>query len=83
MQESAGKNIIGYRGWSTLREISEAFTQATGIEAECIMLAKGQSNIPIPPELGLELDDNWAYYNEFGYEGRDDPTIIHPKDVSS
>jgi hypothetical protein len=47
------------------------------------MLPKGQSHIPVPPELGLELDDNWAYCNEFGYEGRDDPTIIHPKDVSS
>ncbi|KAJ5763046.1 NmrA-like family protein [Penicillium manginii] len=83
VQESAGKNIIGYREWASLREISKAFAQATGAEAESIQLEKGQSNIPLPNELRLELDDNWAYCNEFGYEGRDDPTIIHPKDLDS
>jgi hypothetical protein len=82
LQENAGKNVIGYREWITLRELADAFTQATGIKAEYIMLPNGQSNIPLPPDLQLELDDNWAYCNEFGYEGRDDPTIIHPKDVS-
>lgn len=83
VQEDAGKNIISYREWSTLREISQAFAQATDRRTECIMLPKGQSEVPLPPTLTLELDDNWAYCNEFGYEGRDDPTIIHPKDVSS
>ncbi|KAL3481322.1 hypothetical protein BJX99DRAFT_218798 [Aspergillus californicus] len=83
VQEAAGKNVIAYREWSSLRELSKAFAQVTGIEAECIVLEKGQSNIPLPPDLRLELDDNWAYCNEFGYEGRDDPTIIHPKDLDS
>jgi hypothetical protein len=82
VQEAAGKKVIAYREWSSLRELSKAFAQATGIEAECIKLEKGESNLPLPPDLGRELDDNWAYCNEFGYEGRDDPTIIHPKDVS-
>ncbi|KAJ5607025.1 NmrA-like family protein [Penicillium hordei] len=83
VQESAGKNIIGYREWSSLRELSKAFSQATGIEAECILSPKGQSKVPLPSELQLELDDNWAYCNEFGYEGRDDPTLIHPKELDS
>ncbi|KAL5340303.1 hypothetical protein BJX70DRAFT_396814 [Aspergillus crustosus] len=83
VQEAAGKKLIGYRAWSSLRELSEAFTQATGIAAECILLEKGQSHIPLPPDLVAELDDNWAYCNEFGYEGRDDPAIIHPKDLDS
>lgn len=83
MQESAGKNIIGYREWGSLREISKAFAEATGAETECIQLPRGQSRVPLPSELQLELDDNWAYCNEYGYEGRDDPTIIHPKEVSS
>ncbi|KAJ5758020.1 uncharacterized protein N7511_006714 [Penicillium nucicola] len=81
VQEGAGKNVIGHRAWCTLRELSEAFSQASGTGAECVMLHKGQSHVPVPPELSIELDDNWAYCNEFGYEGRDDPTIIHPKDV--
>ncbi|KAJ5816529.1 NmrA-like family protein [Penicillium robsamsonii] len=83
VQEPAGKNLIGYREWSSLREISKAFSQATGVETECILLPKGQSKVPLPSELQLELDDNWAYCNEFGYEGRDDPSIIHPKDLDS
>jgi hypothetical protein len=82
VQEAAGKSVIAYREWSSLRELSRAFEQATGIKAECIRLEKGQSNIPLPPDLGRELDENWSYCNEFGYEGRDDPNIIHPKDVS-
>jgi hypothetical protein len=32
--------------------------------------------------LKAELEDNTAYWNEFGYDGRDDPTVIHPRDVS-
>jgi hypothetical protein len=82
VQEGPRKNVIGYREWSSLREVSEAFAQATGVKAECILLKKGESNIALPPDLAQELEDNWAYCNEFGYEGRDDPTIIHPKDVS-
>ncbi|GIJ98877.1 hypothetical protein Aspvir_000999 [Aspergillus viridinutans] len=82
VQEAAGKNVIAYREWSSLRKLSKAFAQATRIKAECIILEKGQPNIPLPPELSRELDDNWAYCNEFGYEGRDDPTIIHTKDMS-
>jgi hypothetical protein len=82
VQESPRKNLIGYREWMTLREVSRAFTQATGRGAECVMQPKRQSKMPVPPELDRELEENWAYCNEFGYEGRDDPTIIHPRDVS-
>ncbi|KAJ0413507.1 NAD(P)-binding protein [Aspergillus carlsbadensis] len=83
VQEAAGKNVIGYREWSTLRELAEAFAQATGVKAECVMLEKGESKIPLPLDLHRELEDNWAYCNEFGYEGRNDPTIIHPKGLDS
>lgn len=81
--ESAGKNVIGYREWISIREITEAFTQATGKKSEFVLLPKGQSRIPVPSELAIEMEDNWAYCNEFGYEGRDDPTILHPSGVSS
>lgn len=82
MEEPAGKNVIGYREWLTLRELVVVFTQATGLAAEAIQLPEGKSKVESPPDLKLELDDNFAYWNECGYEGRDDPTIIHPRDVS-
>lgn len=81
--EPAGKNVIGYREWLTHRELAAVFSQATGIPAEAVQLPAGQSKVESPPELKLELDDNFAYWNEFGYEGRDDPTVIHPRDVSA
>ena len=83
MDEPAGKNLIGYREWLTHRELAAVFTQATGIAAEAIQLPKGKSKVEEPPELKLELDDNFAYWSEFGYEGRADPTIVHPRDVSN
>ncbi len=52
------------------------------MKVEAVLLPKGKSKIPLSGELKEELEDNWAYWNEFGYEGRGDPTVIHPKDVS-
>ncbi|EGR47084.1 uncharacterized protein TRIREDRAFT_109313 [Trichoderma reesei QM6a] len=83
VQEPAGKNVIGYREWLTHRELAAIFSQATGIPAEAVQLPEGQSKVASPPELKLELDDNFAYWNEFGYEARDDPTVIHPRDLAT
>lgn len=82
VEEPAGKNVIGYREWLTLREFVAAFTKATGLPAEIVRLPHGQLRFEVPADLKQELVDNFAYFSEFGYEGRDDPTIIHPKDVS-
>jgi hypothetical protein len=81
IQEQAGKNLVGYREWLTMREFAETFSQATGMEAEAIMVPEGDQRLPIPPELKTQLDDNYSYWNEFGLEGRDDPTVIHPREV--
>jgi hypothetical protein len=66
-----------------MREVAAAFAQATGFEAEFIRLSKDQVNPNFPPDLRVEMDECLAYLNEFGYEGRDDATVVHPKDVSS
>lgn len=80
--ESAGKNLIGYREWLTPRELALSFTKATGKEAEAVTLPKGTFPPSVSVELKVSLEDNVAYWNEFGYEGRADPTVIHPRDVS-
>jgi hypothetical protein len=81
VQESAGKNLIAYREWLSMREVCAAFAEATGFETEYVRMPKEQANPHFPPELREEMDDCFAYVNEFGYEGRD-PTAVHPKDVS-
>jgi hypothetical protein len=81
IQEPAGHNLIGYREWLTLKEIAESFTKATGIKAVAV-----KSDGTFPPEFSEELVDEmrdcFGYFNEFGYEGRDDQTLVHPRDVS-
>ncbi|KAL6922152.1 hypothetical protein ACHAP8_003621 [Fusarium lateritium] len=81
-QEPTGHNLISYREWLTLKEISESFTKATGIEAVAV-----ESDGTFPPGFSEEfvgdMKDCFNYFNEFGYEGRDDPTIVHPRDLKS
>ncbi|KAH6616390.1 hypothetical protein C7974DRAFT_44168 [Boeremia exigua] len=83
VQESAGKNLIGYREWLTPREIASSFTKATGLKAEVVTLPKGSFPPSMSAEMKQSLGDNTGYWNEFGYEGREDPTVIHPRDLKS
>ncbi|EGU78457.1 hypothetical protein FOXB_11033, partial [Fusarium oxysporum f. sp. conglutinans Fo5176] len=53
------------------------------LKAEVVTLPKGHFPPSVPTELKAELEDNMAYWNEFGYKGRDDPTVIHPRDLKS
>lgn len=82
LQEPAGRNLIGYREWLTTREVTSIFTKVTGLKAEPILRPKEHFELVIPKDLQVEIKDNFDYFNEFGYEGRDDPTVIHPRDVS-
>ncbi|KAH7193701.1 uncharacterized protein B0J16DRAFT_395606 [Fusarium flagelliforme] len=81
-QERVGRNLIAYRGWLSHNEIAAAFTKATGIEA-----TTGKFDGTFPPdtsdELIGEMADCFGYFDEFGYEGRDDPTVVHPRDLQS
>ncbi|RKK84929.1 hypothetical protein BFJ71_g14326 [Fusarium oxysporum] len=83
VNEPAGKNIIAYRGWLTMPELAQTVTKATGLKAESITLPKGMFPPELPEELKLELGDNFAACNEIGYEARNDPTVIHPRDLKS
>ncbi|RSM09500.1 hypothetical protein CEP52_004113 [Fusarium oligoseptatum] len=81
LQQPAGVNLIGYREWISPREAADALTRATGLKAEVVTLPKGQFPPDLDPDLRAELEDNFAYFNEFGYEGRDDPSLTHPRDL--
>jgi hypothetical protein len=82
VQEPAGKNLIAYREWLTTNELVAIFTEATGMKAESVTLPRGFFPPSVPAELHAELEDNNAYWSEFGYEGRADPSVVHPRDVS-
>ncbi|GMF80517.1 unnamed protein product [Aspergillus oryzae] len=78
-----GKNLIAYREWMTPEEFVRTWSRVLGVPAECVTLPEGQSIEGVPDILKKEFIDNWGYWNEFGYEGRDDPTVLHPKQVCS
>ncbi|PNP43586.1 hypothetical protein TGAMA5MH_04558 [Trichoderma gamsii] len=82
VEEDAGKNLIAYREWATLREMVQAFQNASEIKSEVVVVPRDEPNEFLPPDLKLEIDEGFLYFEEFGYEGRDDPTILHPSQVS-
>ncbi|KAF4468837.1 hypothetical protein FALBO_4248, partial [Fusarium albosuccineum] len=83
LQDPAGRNLIGYREWLTTQEVASIFTKVTGLKAEAIARPKEHLELFIPEDLRIEIQENLAYFNEFGYEGRNDPTVLHPRDLNS
>lgn len=81
VDEPAGKNVIGYRAWLTSSELVQTFTNATGLKAEYNPLSREQALQYIPDDMKPTLGDNYDYWNDNGYEGREDPTVVHPRDV--
>lgn len=77
-----GKNLIAYREWLSLGELTDIMARAQGVNIKAKLLAADAPWEGVPADLVDELNDNMAYFNEFGYEGRDDPSLSHPKDVS-
>ncbi|UKZ61265.1 uncharacterized protein TrAtP1_002532 [Trichoderma atroviride] len=83
VQEKPGKNLIAYREWATLREMVEAFQNASKTKSEVVVAPRDEPNESLPPDLKLEIDEGFLYFEEFGYEGRDDPTVIHPSQLEN
>ncbi|KAM0445162.1 hypothetical protein ACHAPV_009479 [Trichoderma viride] len=83
VQEKPGKNLIAYREWATLREMVQAFQNASETKSEVVVVPRDEPNEFLPPDLKLEIDEGFLYFEEFGYEGRDDPTVIHPSQLET
>lgn len=82
VEDQAGKNLIAYREWKTLDEYVEIIKEVSGVNTKTATLPAGVEWDAMPEELRQEMSDNSNYFLEFGYEGRDDPSLSHPKDVS-
>lgn len=81
IDSAPGKHLIAYREWMTLPEMIAAFTAATGLPAEYVSLPVGEPKGLLPADLQQVVDDMWGSFNEFGYEAREDSTVIHPNQV--
>ncbi|EXJ69481.1 uncharacterized protein A1O5_07517 [Cladophialophora psammophila CBS 110553] len=79
---SAGKNLIAYRAWMPMDEFVAIVSQTLGVKAGIKAMSPGGGAWgDIPEDLREELTDNASYFADFGYEGRDDPSPVHPKDL--
>lgn len=73
------KNLLAYRGLISYDEFIGLWSRTVGIPAQRDLHSKTSDLPPLPLE---ELLEGFGYMAEFGYEGWDDPTVVHPKDVS-
>ncbi|KAH8802409.1 hypothetical protein F5884DRAFT_903102 [Xylogone sp. PMI_703] len=79
VETAPGKNLITYRGWMSMKEFGSLWSKSLGVPAKYVELPEGQFVANIPPSLKVEMDECFLYWGEFGYEGKADPTVIHPK----
>jgi NmrA-like family len=78
----AGKNLIAYRAWMDLDEFTAILSKVTGLRVRYREVTTEEMMAPLPPVVAREGAETSAYVSEFGYEGRDDETVVHLKDVS-
>lgn len=77
---AAGKNLLAFREQLSLREFISIWSTVHHVPYRYIEIpfedyVKGGND-------ARELAEAAAYFAEFGYEGREDPTLVYPKDVS-
>lgn len=64
-------------------EFAEILSNVTGVTVKYRQTTNQEMMSALPEVVAREAAESFAYAAEFGYEGRDDSTVVHPKDVSS
>ena len=83
VQGQPGRNLIAYREYLSSRDLVKAFTEATAKPSEIVFQHFKDAKVPLPSDFVDEMEENFLYWAEFGYEGPDDPTLVHPHQVSA
>ncbi|KAK5052740.1 hypothetical protein LTR84_002606 [Exophiala bonariae] len=78
-----GKNLIAYRAWLTMDEFLGIWSKALNVKAKAVHLPYDTVTEGLPEELDREFTEMAQYSAEFGYEGREDPSVVHPKDLET
>ncbi|KAK5071422.1 hypothetical protein LTR70_010572 [Exophiala xenobiotica] len=76
----AGKHVIAYRELMPLEQFAGIWGKMLGVQAIVKHDGIGSSMGQIPEPLKKELDETFAYAEEFGFRGGD-PSVIHPEDI--
>lgn len=78
-QEDAGKNLIAYCEYISVEDMVATWSDVLKVPAK-VTSVKLDINTKDP--VFRELAEGYAFWEEFGYEARDDPTVVHPNQVS-
>jgi NmrA-like family len=75
----AGKNLVAYREQLPMKDFLSIWSTVLSVPSKWI-------NVPFEEFAkggieALELAETGAYCAEFGFEGREDPTLVYPEDV--
>ena len=76
------RHLIAYREWMSIEEFVRIWARVVGVKARTTVWSFTEMVEAIGPEFGQEFAEAMAYWSEFGYEARDDLTVVHPRDVS-
>jgi hypothetical protein len=76
------RTLIAYREWMTLEDFVKTWARVLNVKARTTVWSYQEMVDAIGPEFGPEFAEAMAYGAEFGYEARDDLTLVHPRDVS-
>lgn len=76
--ETLGKNLIAYRAWMSMEELIDLIAELKGIHTKCTIVEMDKNE---PNEFVAGYAENMEYISEFGYEGKDDETIMYPREV--
>jgi hypothetical protein len=82
VQAEPGKNLIAYRAYMSMDEYVDIISKVTGVKVKNQEVPVEVAMAGMPQDLAQEVSDNMNYVLEFGYEGRDDPSVVHPNQVS-
>ncbi|KAF5559253.1 nitrogen metabolic regulation nmr [Fusarium phyllophilum] len=81
IQNPPGISVVGYRAWITPREFVRTFSNVTGYKTELLHIPPGELSFDCKEELRAELQDNFAFANEFELHGGNDSPAVHPNEA--
>ncbi|KAH7413108.1 hypothetical protein BKA64DRAFT_771082 [Cadophora sp. MPI-SDFR-AT-0126] len=80
-QVSSGKNLLAFGDLMTWSEYVALWSKITGLPAKFEQSTVDALDKLAPGGYGEEIGEMYAYMQEFGYWGKDDDSVIFPKDL--
>jgi hypothetical protein len=78
----SGKNLYAYRKLLSIGDFLSLWGKINGVPVRYREISFDEM-VEVAGIFGREGAESFTFTADFGYEGHDDPTVVHPKDVSN